>query len=403
MPFAAKRVYLQIYLIPKFMQYLDYIVQHYSWQGVALAVAILVLFIVQLYYYIVIYGRVAGFRNSRRRKHLQQEPAVSVVVPLFSEDYDYLDTRLRTLLSQQYQALYEVVVVYVGADNDFYEELLALRLHYPNLLVTKIQYNPRFPISTKMAINVGIKSARHEHILLTTTDAEPASEQWLAMMGKAFMRGDVVLGYTAIERKKGLINYLIRLSRLHISMAWLARAVSGRTYRGSRCNLGFTKELYFGVKGFTHLNMNIGENDLFIQRISTLDNVSVVLIPKGTMVERQWGGLKWWLSHLHHYAEAYRFYPIGARNAMEWDVGSQMLFFLTTVTALVFMPLEFKAVAALLLIVRYVVVVARVSSVAKRVGERGVVLRYFLFDLINPLMVICLRLAMMRKDSTAWK
>ena len=403
MPFAAKRVYLQIYLIPKFMQYIDYIVQHYSWQGVALAVAILVLFIVQLYYYIVIYGRVAGFRNSRRRKHLQQEPAVSVVVPLFSEDYDYLDTRLRTLLSQQYQALYEVVVVYVGADNDFYEELLALRLHYPNLLVTKIQYNPRFPISTKMAINVGIKSARHEHILLTTTDAEPASEQWLAMMGKAFMRGDVVLGYTAIERKKGLVNYLIRLSRLHISMAWLARAVSGRTYRGSRCNLGFTKELYFGVKGFTHLNMNIGENDLFIQRISTLDNVSVVLIPKGTMVERQWGGLKWWLSHLHHYAEAYRFYPIGARNAMEWDVGSQMLFFLTTVTALVFMPLEFKAVAALLLIVRYVVVVARVSSVAKRVGERGVVLRYFLFDLINPLMVICLRLAMMRKDSTAWK
>ena len=403
MPFAAKRVYLQIYLIPKFMQYIDYIVQHYSWQGVALAVAILVLFIVQLYYYIVIYGRVAGFRNSRRRKHLQQEPAVSVVVPLFSEDYDYLDTRLRTLLSQQYQALYEVVVVYVGADNDFYEELLALRLHYPNLLVTKIQYNPRFPISTKMAINVGIKSARHEHILLTTTDAEPASEQWLAMMGKAFMRGDVVLGYTAIERKKGLVNYLIRLSRLHISMAWLARAVSGRTYRGSRCNLGFTKELYFGVKGFTHLNMNIGENDLFIQRISTLDNVSVVLIPKGTMVERQWGGLKWWLSHLHHYAEAYRFYPIGARNAMEWDVASQMLFFLTVLTALVFMPLEFKAVAALLLIIRYVVVVARVNSIAKRVGERGVVLRYFLFDLINPLMVICLRLAMMRKDSTAWK
>ena len=403
MPFAAKRVYLQIYLIPKFMQYIDYIVQHYSWQGVALAVAILVLFIVQLYYYIVIYGRVAGFRNSRRRKHLQQEPAVSVVVPLFSEDYDYLDTRLRTLLSQQYQALYEVVVVYVGADNDFYEELLALRLHYPNLLVTKIQYNPRFPISTKMAINVGIKSARHEHILLTTTDAEPASEQWLEMMGKAFMRGDVVLGYTAIERKAGLVNYLIRLSRLHISMAWLARAVSGRTYRGSRCNIGFTKELYFGVKGFTHLNMNIGENDLFIQRISTYDNVSVVLIPKGTMVERQWGGLRWWLSHLHHYAEAYRFYPIAARNAMEWEVGSQMLFFLTTVTALVFMPLEFKAVAALLLLIRYAVVVARVSSVAKRVGERGVVLRYFLFDLINPLMVICLRLAMMRKDSTAWK
>lgn len=385
------------------MQYLDYIIQHYSWQGTALIAVLLVLFVVQLYYHIVIYGRVARFRNSRRRKTLTEAPPVSVVVPVFAEDYDYLDTRLQMLLGQQYQAPFEIVVVYVGADNDFYEELTTMRLRYPNLLVTKIQYNPRFPISVKMAINVGIKSAHYEHILITTPDAAPASEQWLAMMGKAFMRGDVVLGYTAIERTGGLINYLIRMSRLKISMAWLASAVRGRTYRGSRCNFGFTKELYFGVKGFTHLNMNIGENDLFLQSIATWDNVSVVLIPKGSMVERQWGGLRWWLSRLHHYGEAYRLYPIAARNGVEWDLGSQILFFLVALAMLVFMPLEVKVLAILLLLVRYVAVVVRARSVAKRVGERGVALRYFIFDLVNPVMMIYLRLAMMRKDTTAWK
>ena len=385
------------------MQYLDYILQHYGWQGTALAAALLVLFFVQLYYHLVVYGRVANFRNSRRRKKLDTEPAVSVIIPLFAEDYNYIDERLPLIMAQKYGALYEVVIVYVGADNDFYEELSNMRLRYPNLLVTKIQYNPRFPISVKMAINVGIKSAHNEHIIITTTDVEPASEQWLSMMGKAFMRGDIVLGYTSIEQAPGLANYLIRLSRMQISTYWLAQAVQGKTYRGSRHNIGFTKSLYFGVKGFTHLNMNIGENDLFIQSIAYDNNASVVLIPKGRMIENQWGGLKWWIAHLHHYGEAYRYYPITARNAMEWDLGSQVLFFLCVITALVAMPLEFKAVAALLLLVRYIVVMLRARSIAKRVGEKGVALRYFIFDVANPLLMLCTRIAMLRKDSTAWK
>lgn len=385
------------------MQYLDYIIQHYGWQGTALIATILVLFILQIYYHAVVYGRVARFRNSRRRKRLDTEPAVSVIVPLFSEDYTYLDERLPLLMQQKYDAMFEVVVVYVGSDNDFYEELSNMRLRWPNLIVTKIQYNPRFPISVKMAINVGIKSSHNEHLLITTTDATPASEQWLQMMGKAFMRGEIVLGYTSIEQGEGLTSYLIRLSRMQISTYWLAQAVRGRAYRGSRSNIGFTKSLYFGVKGFTHLNMNIGENDLFIQSIAHDNNASVVLIPKGRMIERQWGGMKWWMQHLHHYAEAYRYYPHAARNAMEWDLGSQVLFFLSALVALVVMPLEVKAVAALLLITRYLVAMLRARSIAKRVGEKGVALRYFIFDVINPVIMLGTRIAMLRKDSTAWK
>ena len=385
------------------MQYLDYIVQHYGWQGTALAGAILLLFAVQLYYHIVVYGRVARFRNARRRKRLDADPSVSVIVPLFSEDYHFLEERMHLLMAQKYAPMFEVIVVYVGADNDFYEELSNMRLRYPNLIVTKIQYNPRFPISVKMAINVGIKSARNEHVIITTTDSTPASDQWLSMMGKAFVRGEIVLGYTSIEQGKGLVNYLIRLSRMQLSLYWLARAVRGKTYRGSRHNIGFTKSLYFGVKGFSHLSMNIGENDLFIQNIAHDNNASVVLIPKGRMIEKQWGGLKWWISQLHHYGEAYRFYPHAARNAMEWELGSQVLFFLCTLTALCLMPLEFKAVAALLLLIRYIVVVLRARSIAKRVGEKGIVWRYFIFDLAHPIIMLCTRIALLRKDSTAWK
>lgn len=384
------------------MQYIDYLIQHYGWQGTALAAVILLLFFIQLYYHIVVYGRVARFRNSRRRKIHDSEPPISIVVPIFSEDYNYLDTRLHDIMGQQYSANFELVLVYVGADNDYFEELNNMRLRYPNLVVTRI-YEPRFPITVKLALNIGIKSAHYEHIVITTADATPTSEQWLATMGKAFMRGNIVLGYTAIEPAAGLANYIIRMSRMQISTYWLAGATDGQTYRGSRHNFGFTKSLYFGNKGFTHLNMAIGENDLFLQSIAKRNNVSIALIPKGTMIEGQWGGLRWWINHLHHYGEAYRFYPLAARNAIEWELGSQALFFLTTLTALIFMPLEFKAAALLLLIVRYIAVVLRARTIAKRVGEKSVALKYFIFDLFNPLMMICLRIAMLRKDSTAWK
>lgn len=385
------------------MHYIDTIIEHYGWQGTALAASILILFLVQLYYHIVLYGRIVRFRNSRRKKILDAEPPVSIIVPLFSEDYNYLDERLPALFAQEYATSFEVVVVYVGADGDFFEELTRQRLNYPNLTVTKIEYNPRFPISGKMAINLGIKSASYNHLLLTTPSAMPASTQWLAMMGKAFMRGEIVLGYTGFERTKGLGNYLLRLSRLQMSVYWLAQAVSRNTYRGTRHNIGFTKELYFGSKGFTHLNMNIGEDDLFIQKIARRDNVSVVLIPKGATTEHAWGGLRWRFGRLRYYGSAYEFYPQRARTAIEWDLGSQVLFLLAALTAIVFMPVEFKAAAAALVLIRYAVALYRIRSIARRVGENGVALRFFLFDLFNPLLLAAVRLSLVRKVPGVWR
>lgn len=384
------------------MQYFDYIISHYGWQGTALTAAAFILFCIQVYYYLIVYGRISLFRNSRRKKILNAEPPLSVIVPIFSEDYSYLD-RLPQLLAQQYSATFEVVLVYVGRDTDYYEELTRQRLLYPNLSVTKIEFNPRFPISVKMALNVGIKSARNEHIIITTTSAIPASEQWLAMMGKGFMRGNIVLGYTAIEPTEGIKNYLMRMSRFQTSLYWLAAAVNRQTFKGSRHNFGFTKSIYFGAKGFTHLNMNIGEEDLFIQRIAKRNNVSVALIPKATMIEHPWGGLKWWISELRHYGSAYNLYPIGVRNRIEWDLGSQVLLFISLLAMIILLPLELKLAALAMMLIRYLIVILRIRSIAKRVGEKSVALRYFMFDIFNPILMLCVRATLIKRDSTVWR
>ena len=385
------------------MQYLEFFISHYGWQGIALAVTTLVLLGVQIYYYAIAYARIPKYRNDRRPRRIESDtPAISVVVTLYNENFYYLETELLQLLSQEYAA-YEIVVVYVGNDNDFYEDLARMKLYYPNLRTTKIEAKSQFPISPKMAINVGIKAAQHEHIILTTPDASPRSSRWLTLMAKGFTRGDVVLGYCGYEKGKGLGNYIMRAERLTSSIDWLASAIKLRPYRGNHNNIGFTKSLYFGVNGFGNLNMNTGADDLFMQQIMTRDNVSIVLSPRATVSEKCWGGLRWWLSQWRYYGSTRRFYPAQARTFGRWERHSRLLFFATMATAIAVMPLEFKAAAGVIVLLRYTMVITCISRICKRLGEKGIVAKYMLHDLFSPILSLFLSVLLLRKDPAAWR
>ena len=384
------------------MRFFEQILVSYGWEGLALAGSLLVMFGVQLYYYIFVYGRISGYKNNRRAVTLETEPPVSVIVPLFSEDYSFVEERLPLMLAQAYPD-FEVVIVYVGHDSDFYEDLMRLKQSFPQITTTKIHLDPRFPISRKMALNVGIKSAHYEHLIFTSTDAVPQTDRWLSLMAKGFMRGEIVLGYCGIERGKGFTNYLMRTWRMMHSANWIARAVRHRAYRGTLHNLGFTKRLYFGANGFDHLNMNIGEDDLFMQRVMTRDNVSVILSPRATLREKTWGGMGWWMSQLRYYGSSFRFYPQGVKSSVRWELGSRVLFFLTAICALVVMPVEYKLGAVLIALVRYGFVLFGVRRVARRLGEEGILGRYFLYDLLSPLWSAILGVQLLRRDERVWR
>ena len=375
---------------------------HYGWQGAALAAVMLVLLCTQLYYYLFAYGRIPAYKNNRRKAVIDAEPPISVIVPMFSEDYTFVENQLPWLLRQEY-AEFEIVIVYVGCDGDFFEDLLRIRQSFPRVVTTKIEQDNRFPISTKMALNVGIKSSHFDHLIITSTDARPRSNRWLALMAKGFMRGEIVVGYCGMERKKGFANRWIRTDRMMESVQWLARAVAGAPYRGIRHNVGFVKRLYFEAKGFNRLNMNLGEDDLFLQQIIHDDNVSVVLSPRAATEESVWGGLGWWMSQLRYYGSSFRFYPQSVKTYVRWELGSRVLFFLTLLCALVVMPVEYKLGAVLIALVRYGFVLFGVRRVARRLGEEGILGRYFLYDLLSPLWSAILGVQLLRRDGRVWR
>lgn len=376
-----------------FVQIYNQLIVNYGVYSLLLLVAIAVLFCVQMYYYLIVYARIPSFRNAKKIVDGNRDIAVSVVV-VVKEDFYYINEVLPKILNQDYNH-FEVVVVDLGSNEEFSDALAAIALQSHKIHVTKVrQQQQRFVISNKMALNIGIKAASYQNVIITTVDSCPSSDKWLSFMAKGFASGDVVIGYCGIERKKGVVNRLIRASRLMLGVRYLSSAIRGVVYRGMIQNIGFTKSVYFDANGFNHLNLNIGEDDLFIQKIASSANTSIIMNPHATMRQQQWGGFNWWYSVRKFHGYSYKLYPQAVKNYIQWELGSRLLFFASVIAAAVLLPLYFKIAMAAIVLLRAVIVWFEMWRIRKRLGEGGLAWTLMFYDIFAPITEI--RLSIMR-------
>ncbi|MBO7235974.1 MAG: glycosyltransferase [Alistipes sp.] len=366
------------------VQIFNEILQHYTWAGIALMAVVVVLFFVQLYYYAIAYYRVYRFRLMRRKRINRPNPPVSVIVAVRGENEHFLTDELPVLLNQQYEH-YEVVVVYIGGDMEYYEELQNIRNNFSYMRLTKMGGNERIYITTKQALNVGIKSAQYEALLFTTTGAIPKSDQWVSYMAKGFEYGEVVMGSSvAIYEHDNVKNYLKRMVEMHNMCNAAASAIKGKFYSAPRSNYGFTRSLYNSTRGYNHLGIDIGDNDLYLQDIVTPERLSVVLSPYTIVEEQRPEQWREWLEHMRYYGSTVDRYPASCRTFMRRERGSRVLFFLSAITAMVVLPLEIKLGVAALMLLRYIMVVWSSYRVGRKLGERGIVSKYWIYDIVGP-------------------
>ena len=367
-------------------QYYNTAVEMYGLQGLGLMAALVVLFAIQMRYYLGLFRKLPSFKISSRRDSRPGQGSISVVV-VMGDDYPWVENTLPALMQQDYD-LFEVIVVYVGQGGEFAETLEAITVSEPRLRVSRVKQHPLFPISTKMALNIGIKAARYDNIVVTTPGASPTSKRWLSLMAKGFAKGEVVIGYCGVEPSRGLADKVIRSSRLFSSLLYLTAAIRHKPYRGTIHNMGFARELYFEHKGFGHLNLNLGEDDLFMQQLFAHDNYTIVMHPKATVRQMRWGGLGWWLGKCRLRNHAYPFYPVRTRWYIGLEAGSRLLFFATAGVTAAIMPFEVQMGVAGVVLLRFLVVVLQMSRVARRLGERRLMGLYFLNDLFEPVFEI---------------
>lgn len=369
------------------MEFLTNIFEHYSWQGIALVFLAVTLFAIQIYYYAVVYNRIISFRLMREREKRRENPAISIIVPMRGESERFLVDELPALLHQEYDH-YEVVVVYIGSDNDYYDELQRIRDNHSYMRLTRMGgSNERFYISTKQALNVGIKSAQYDCLLFTIPGATPVSNEWVATMAKGFERGSVVIA-PAVPNFEGnnLSTYIMRMIELNQMRNAMVCAIEGKPYYAPRSNYGFDRKLYDSERGYNYLGLDIGENDLFLQEIATAKRTSVVMSRHSIVKEERIDMVSEWKEQMRYYGNTRQFYPAAAKHFTTRELGSRALFFIVVIAIIVILPLELKLGAIGLLLVRYAIAVWSSRRVAHKLGERDMALKYWIYDLLGPML-----------------
>lgn len=245
----------------------------------AILLAILGVFLLfQLYYLIFNYGYLARYKI-RSYADVADVPPVSIVICAHNEQ-DNLKKFLSLILQQDYPQ-FEVIVVNDCSADETKWVLQDLAAQYAHLKIVEITEHVRLKHSKKFALTMGIKAASHDRMLLTDADCAPQSVHWLREMSGAFGADkEIVLGYSPYFRLHGFLNKFIRFETAHTALSYFSYALKKNTYMGVGRNLAYTKTLFFKGKGFNaHMHIKSGDDDIFVNRNATRNNVNIALHP----------------------------------------------------------------------------------------------------------------------------
>ncbi|MBN1990917.1 MAG: glycosyltransferase [Bacteroidales bacterium] len=336
--------------------------------------------VIQLYYYLGVFLKVANF-NGNPSNNIQ--PPVSIVICARDEEAN-LSTFLPLVLEQSYPN-YEVVVVNDCSSDDTDMVLERLMRTYKHLRVTTIKQDEKFTHTKKLALTIGIKAAKHDWLLLTDADCRPESKNWLSTMAVAFTQdNEVVLGYGGFIPEKGLTNKIVRLDALYTAMLYLGAALVRKPYMGVGRNLAYKRNLFFSNKGFaSHSQLASGDDDLFVNEVATSNNTTVVVDPGAhtrTYAKRTFNS---WLNQKRRHLTTGSRYKSGSKWYLGTELFSRYLFYGSAIAliALQAYPLIIAGIISLRLIIRLSVI----KAVMIRLKERKILLISLVYDFISPI------------------
>lgn len=336
-------------------------------------------FILIVVHYCINYLPIALFKTVRFPVTGDLQP-VSVIICARNED-DNLTEFLPKLLTQQYPDFEVIVVNDCSFDNteNVIDEFAKI---FPNLRKANIKEDPYYKHGKKFAVLVGIKAAKHNRLVFTDADCYPASDQWLKEMALGFsVEREIVLGYGAYEKRKGLLNKLIRFDAFLIAVQYLAAATKNKPYMGVGRNLAYSKELFFNEKGFSkHYHIKSGDDDLFVNQASTASNVNICLNKEGITYSRAKRTFRQWRLQKARHLTTAPLYSSASKSRITFSYLAQYYFYLSLV-GLAF-SWQTLLLIPILLVLKSLVQVLILNKTCSKLSERDLLSGSFLYELI---------------------
>ena len=237
------------------------------------------LFLVQLFYYIIVYVRPLKESQKNKTKHStsisKNYKPISVVV-YSNRDAENIQKNLPLLLNQNYPQ-YEIIVVCDGFDDDSENLLKRFSIENQHLYYTFVPNNTQYLSHKKLALTMGIKAAKYELILFTEINSYPLNNQWITSMASAYKQNtEIVLGFSSYPYNTSFFQKLVAYDNLNTGLQMISSALVHFPYMGNGNNLSYNKSIFFAQKGYSHsLNLHAGSDDLFINQVATRTNTEV--------------------------------------------------------------------------------------------------------------------------------
>lgn len=336
-------------------------------------------FILIVIHYILNYLPLSVFKWPRHPGEQSLEP-ISVVICARNED-DTLAEFLPKIMTQDYPEFEVIVVNDCSYDNteNVIDEFAKI---FPNLRKANIKEDPYYKHGKKFAVLVGIKAAKHNRLVFTDADCYPATDQWLKEMAAGFTaQREIVLGYGAYEKGKGLLNTLIRFDAFIIAVQYLSAAIKNKPYMGVGRNLAYTKELFFKEKGFSkHYHINSGDDDLFVNQASTNSNVNLCVNKDAVTYSRAKRTFKQWRIQKARHLTTAPLYSGQAKSKLTFMYFSQYYFYLSLI-GLAF-SINTLLLIPILLFLKIIVQWIILNKACKKLNERDLLTGSFVYELI---------------------
>lgn len=202
------------------------------------------------------------------RNSLENIPFISVVVAARDEEKN-ISHCIKSLLNQDYPVdKYEIIIV-----DDFSSDKTAELIKIFESSVTNLKYlfssaNEQGHIISykREAIQTGISASKGEYILLTDADCTVPTS-WITTYSEQFMKEDCVfIGGTVIisDENQNILTSFQGLDMIGMMVITGAGYQSGNQLLANGANMGFSKQVFKELGGYTQFPQKASGDDMFL-------------------------------------------------------------------------------------------------------------------------------------------
>lgn len=324
------------------------------------------------------------FRLRRHPERSTKNFPVSVVICAKNEAHN-LSELIPQLYKQEYLD-FQIVVVDDCSTDETPLTLATLKKEYPSLYYTTIPLDNVYRHGKKLAVTIGIRAAKHEHMMFIDADCRPTSTRWLREMADAYIDGkEMVIGYGKYAKEAGFLNFFIRFETFFNAVQYFGFAKAMKPFMGVGRNMSYTHKLYDASSKFrNNIGILSGDDDMFVSEMGTRANTAICYTPDGQTISEPchtWGE---WVTQKARHLSTSPYYPKKIKTMLGLEIITRQLFFFGVIALLLLGDDMTKIITASMWALREIVMYTSLIIAQKRMGEKGFWPYTLIMDIIVP-------------------